>query len=97
MSEFILREWSVVDLNTDPYMAPELRRRSLSGRISGHPSFSDGTIVTTSSIIGSEGRRVRTSSGSTYILEGPPAEGYAKYLAENNRTLDESQPVKIIG
>lgn len=84
---FVLKEWSVSERPASPYMAPELRTRGLAGAVYGHPSFPDGSRVITSSVVKTEGRHVWTKSGSEYVVEGPPDEGYVRYLAENKLPL----------
>lgn len=64
-----IEDWSVTTSVVNPYAAPETQRRSLYGRVFGHPRFDDGKSVTTSSIVGKNSRgEVLTSSGSSYEL-----------------------------
>lgn len=53
-------------------------------------------MITTSRIVRSEGRIVTTKSGSVYQL-GTVDHGYVEYLASIGRTLDEANPVKVVG
>jgi hypothetical protein len=89
---YVLKEWSVMEDLSNPYQAPEIRRRGLAGKVYGHPGFPDGSPVITSPSVKSEGRHVWTKSGSEYVLEGPPDEGYVKYLNENNIQMDPEDP-----
>ncbi len=84
----------MVEDQSNPYRAPEARSRGLAGKIYGRPGFPDGKFVITSACVRSEGRRVWTRSGSEYLLEGPPDEGYMKFLNEQNIPLDLNDPFK---
>lgn len=63
-----IEHWSIVTPDTDPFLAPELRKPCLAGRVFGDPRRPDGTRVTTSPIVAVIGEHVLTSSGSEYEL-----------------------------
>ncbi len=69
-------DWTVF-IPEQPYIAPELLVRVLSGVVTGHPRHEDGTFVTTSSIelLNPLEGTIVTSSGTQYIL-GEVAEEY---------------------
>lgn len=90
-----IEQWAVVE-DADPYVAPEMRRRYLRGQVFGHPNprHADGKTVTTSRIINVDGRRVKTNSGSTYVL-GEPDPAYVEFCRSINQTMDELNPIKV--
>lgn len=64
-----LENWSVVYGDINPYQPPELQKQYLHGTIFNHPKFTDGVgNITTSHIVGIEGDKVRTKSGTLYEL-----------------------------
>jgi hypothetical protein len=67
----------------------------LSGRVTGHPTKTDGTVVCTSPIVHSTGRFCFTASGNVYELVGDPENGYLEFLARIGKTYDANQPVKV--
>jgi hypothetical protein len=95
MSKIInLEDWSVVYPAKDPYTPPEFVKISLHGTADDHPKLGKNADITTSSVVSSEGRLVKTTSGHTYRL-GKPSQSYLAWLKVNNIKLDEDQPVKI--
>lgn len=89
----ILRNWSVISAG-NPYMAPELHSVCLHGVADNHPDFAPDTEITTSPIVGADGRVITTWSRQ-YVLEGPPAQQYAAHLERSGIALDEKQPVRL--
>ncbi len=88
-----LDEWSTG--NKEIYSAPEVRKIYLHGCCYGHPKHLDGTEVTTSHIVSVNGRIVKTSSGSTYVL-GVPHEDFVDWLIRNNLHLPtDKEPIKV--
>lgn len=92
-----LRSWSIGDHPRNPYLAPELRGRRLSGRVTGHPRKPDGKLVVTSAIRKVNGRMVETASGSVYELVGEPEQSYLDWLASRGLSYDPEQPIKVVG
>jgi len=93
---YILKEWSVVEAPSSPYMAPEQRRRGVAGKVYGNPNFEDGSPVITSSVVEVNGRSFKTKTGSEYVLEGEPAKEYVEYLAAiGHEPLDPENPLKV--
>lgn len=90
-----LTGWAVGYRGTNEFAAPELCEYCLEGVVEGHPRKKDGTHVLTSAIVGTEGRLVRTASGTTYELVGEPNADYAQYLQEMGRGYDPDNPVKV--
>lgn len=89
-----LEVWSVVAAVSHAYMAPELAKLSLHGRVFGHPRHDDGTEVTTSYIEKAEGTMVLTHSGSIYQL-GVPSAAYVHYLDAIGYVFNPAAPVKV--
>tara|TARA_Y100001951_G_C11090983_1_gene156695 strand:+ start:172 stop:510 length:339 start_codon:yes stop_codon:yes gene_type:complete len=89
-----LDDWSMVpDRAGNPYMAPEMIRPLLHGKVSGHPLHEDGTYVTTSRILASAGREVETNN-TVYRL-GLMASGYKEWCSSNGVDVDPEHPVKM--
>jgi hypothetical protein len=68
----------------------------LCGQVVGHPTFEDGHRIQTSAIVRTRGRSVWTESGSHYQLVGGPEAGYVSWCAENNVSIDDESPVRIL-
>src|SRR6185369_16286378 len=68
-----IENWGVVTRTPNPYVAPECGVLCVSGEIKDHPTRGD-TDITTSRIVGAEGRLITTSSGSVYRLGEPHPE-----------------------
>lgn len=85
----ILKNWSVVNPNPDPYKAPELQKGCLHGEVYGHPRFEDGHRITTSSIVGLDGDYILTYSGSEYELGDVDSE-YEKIYPDVRERLFKS-------
>lgn len=86
-----IEDWAIVFVPPhDYYMAPELQKRSLNGRVFGHPKFPNGHWVTTSDIVGvTEYDEILTKSGSTYEL-GEAREEYEKLFPDAKQRLLDS-------
>lgn len=97
----VMREWSVVMPSSDGYTAPELLRPMLKGLVDYHAKlaargeFKPGDPILTSAIVGAEGRRITTESGSVYVLEGDPHAAYVAYCRDNKIPLDMQNPIKV--
>ena len=89
-----LEDWSVVYPNKNPYTPPESTRGSLHGIADNHPKLGRNAEVTTSSIVSSEGRFVKTYGGHTYAL-GEPDPDYLVWLKVNGIELNEDKPVNV--
>jgi len=89
-----LENWSVITRSDDPYKAPEARPLCLHGKAYGHPNFEDGTVVTTSPILGvspENPHEIRTHSRSYILGEVDP--GYVEYRQSEGLGFDPNQPV----
>lgn len=76
------------------YQAPETATGTmLSGRVYGHPGFSDGETVFTSDIVKVEGRLITTGSGRVYRL-GRPDGKWLAWLRREGRRYDRREPIK---
>jgi hypothetical protein len=97
MSVIRLEKWAVIDTETDPYVAPELRRPHLHGNAFGHPRFPDGKDVTTGPIVGRRGNNPVTKSGSEYELMDVDPEWERIYPGSKDRFLKSLQSWPVIG
>ena len=91
-----LDDWSIVpSRHGNPYMAPEhpSLRPLLYGRVSGHPRYENGTYVTTSCVLASNGREVETNN-TIYNL-GVMSRGYSEWCSSNGVDVDPKHPVKV--
>jgi hypothetical protein len=90
-----IENWAVqFDLPVDQHLLPEYLPRHLVGNAYGHPSFKEGEMIETGTLISSSDREVSTQN-TTYVL-GAPASYYIEYLAQNGLPpLDEREPLKI--
>lgn len=88
-----LDDWSMVPSSSDPYKAPETIIATLHGRVTGHPFHEDGSYVTTSTPLASNGREVETHN-TIYNL-GLMAKGYRDWCFSNGVDVDPKQPVKV--
>jgi len=89
-----LENWSVVNINKNPYSSPESGIRALHGDANNHPKLGKDVSVTTSAVISAKGHVVKTKSGSRYQL-GKPDPAYLIWLKVNHLELDEKNPVKV--
>ena len=92
----LLDDWRLVpngELN--PYQAPELRRATLHGKVTGHPFHDDGTYVTTSSPQVSAGNVVETYN--TIYKLGQMSKGYQEWCFHNGVDVDPKTPIKFAG
>jgi len=91
-----LENWSVVNYDDSPYLAPELRTTTLRGEIYNDENnrFQDGKSISTSRLLelNFEENYGFTLSGTRYIL-GKMDEGYENWLKENNIVL---KSIKVI-
>lgn len=62
----LLEDWKR-HTNATPYTAPELIVEWMTGKVYGHPAHEDGTLVTTSPVVSSDGRKVSTQN-TDYVL-----------------------------
>lgn len=87
-----LEDWSVVTFLGE-YDAPELRVICLHGIAYGHPGFPDGTEVTTSCLVGSQGRLAETHQTRYCLGEISPA--YQAYLDRKGLVYDKDNPITV--
>jgi len=81
---YILKNWSIVCPDDNPYLAPEHRNRYLRGQVYNREGYEDGYWIRTTKIIDADNntRIVTTKSGSKYKIEEPDPE-YVKWCREN--------------
>lgn len=94
MESIRIENWRVVVRDKDFYKAPECGVNCLSGDVYGHPRHEDGTCVTTTKIVDSDGKFVKTRSGSLYELGVMDAD-YCDWLEENGLEFDPECPIKV--
>jgi len=92
-----LEDWFMGWATNDPFIPPELRGKSLCGRVYGHEEFEDGTnvAIVIASLAKSEGRTVSTADGQTLEL-GKPEPGYLEWLKSAGIPYDEKNPIKLV-
>jgi hypothetical protein len=87
----LLENWGVVSLQRNPYQAPEMAAKGLSGEVFNSEKFEDGATITTTEIVGAEvcpgGVQVRTASGSVYELGTVNADYEKQYPGALERML----------
>lgn len=88
MSTYHLFKWSV-GMPDNNFMAPELRTIHLVGF-----RDKDSKRIRTSYIVSVKGCEVKTSSGSTYILEDIDLE-YLQWLNDQGIDYDPDNPIKM--
>lgn len=92
----VLYKWSIGYAAGQDYVAPEIAKIGLIGKVYNHPRKPDGWEVRTSAVVAANGRIITTHSGTVYELRGDPDPGYVAWLAANNLPpLDLDNPVKI--
>ena len=89
-----LENWAVCSCGS-PYTAPELITSHLHGVVLNHPCFQMGSMVTTSRIVGINGRLITTKSGTVYEL-GRADCVYKAWCAANGVDIDEDRPIKFL-
>lgn len=77
-----IEDWILVEDNSDPYKAPELRARQLIGRVFGHPRFEDGEVVRSGSLETFDITARSASTRSTSYYLGAPKSDYAEKYPE---------------
>lgn len=82
-----LENWSVTVANVNPYTPPELQAHMLHGEVYGSLKFKDGERVTTTPIVGVNGDRIVTRSGSEYALGKPHPDYEAAFPNAKQRLL----------
>lgn len=83
--KYKLSNWAIVT-SRDPYIAPELVRQCLMGKVEGHPDHEDGKTIVTSNIIGKFEGRIVTKTGSLVEL-GDPRPEYDKEFPDSKKRL----------
>ena len=84
-----IENWAVITPVVDPYAAPETISPSLRGQVYGHPRFDDGQWVTTSSIVGKNGKNeVITVSSSAYELGQADPQYEERFPGARDRLLN---------
>lgn len=87
----ILKNWSIVMDNNNPFLAPELRTTRLHGNIYDDEKkrFNDGVPVSTSRLRKLDIKnKVAQTRNTTYQL-GEPSEEFVNWLDENGYTLEQ--------
>lgn len=84
--KYKLNDWAIVT-GGNPYMAPELRRQHLMGKVEGHPDRDDGESIVTSALRGKYEGRIVTGSGSLIELGDPRPDYAAEFPDAKERLL----------
>ena len=94
-----LENWSVINYDDSPYLAPELRTTMLQGEIYNDENnrFEDGKKITTSRLLelNFEENYGFTLSGTRYIL-GNMSKDYENWLKENDIVLKSTKVIKEV-
>lgn len=90
-----MTNWSAGERAEDAYLAPEIRRLCLQGDVKDHPTLEAGRI-TTSGIVGVNGKFITTESGSVYEL-GDVQPAYLEWCKEQKsmHIPTAEEPIKL--
>lgn len=89
-----LREWATRRAGSE-YLAPEVPRIVLVGRVYGHPEFHDGMRIETTPIASVNGREITTETGRIYHLDGDPEQAFVKWMSEHGVSYDPERPIAV--
>tara|TARA_B110000967_G_C18712970_1_gene473669 strand:- start:248 stop:553 length:306 start_codon:yes stop_codon:yes gene_type:complete len=92
----VFKNWSIKRPDCSFFIAPECIKPLIMGSIFNHPNYKDGTNITTSSIVEVNGNKIKTISGSFYLIEGEPSLEYKEYCYQNNIMIDLNNPILTI-
>jgi hypothetical protein len=96
MKPIMIVDWSVVSRTAHPYQAPELGYPALQGKAYGHPKFEDGTLITTSKIIGkTECENSILTKNSLYVLGAIDTEYEKLYPDARSRLLNSLKLLEV--
>lgn len=87
-----LEKWCVISRNLPALQPPEQERSCLHGFVTGHPRCHDGKEVTTSLVMGKNGNKIVTKSGSEYELGAADAFYEAEFPNARERLLARLRP-----
>jgi hypothetical protein len=93
MNEPCIMKSFAIQKASDPWLAPELRRNVLTGKVYGRAGFPDGSQIQTSVIKEVKGRLVTTSSGTVYKLVGPAHKKFREFLKEKGLSYNGKAPL----
>jgi hypothetical protein len=87
-AEVKIRNWAVIG-SLNPYQAPEICIKYLTGSVENHPKLGSSNSMVSGPIenLDLKGRRVETRN-TIYLLEGPPNESWIEYLKQINYDLN---------
>ena len=88
MATYVLHNWAITATTQSCYASPE----QLELCLVGYRDEQEKRVIT-SPIVFSDGRTVKTRSGSIYKL-AEPDENYLEYLRQSGIEYDPEQPVK---
>ena len=86
-----IRQWTLVNHDDSAFDTQTGVGCIVSGNIYCHPKFQEGEYIFTSPIVESDGFKITTRSGSTYILAGPPASPL-RYISVESPNLADTFP-----
>ena len=83
-----IEDWSTTSSGQD-HVHPELRDRSLHGKVYGHPSFDGGECITSSSLVSMDLKNKLAESRNTIFELGAIDPEFEKYCEETGFYLTE--------
>jgi hypothetical protein len=86
-----VENWSIVSTDVDPYRAPELKARRLSGIVSGHSTIEDGKFITSSSLVEFDYLNSKALTKNTVYDLGEINPEYKKWCDTNKIDLTKFQ------
>lgn len=90
-----IEQWYVAWTDSNPYLPPEQRGKSIIGLVYGSAKFPDGEQIKTGPVKAVDGRKITTMSDETYEL-GEPEPGYLAFLEHSGIKYDEVEPMKLV-
>ena len=83
-----LENWCIVEDESDPFQAPELRWPLLQGNVYGSDKFPDGKLIAMGRPVSRQGDAVVTASGSVYELGAVDPRYEASFPGAKQRLLN---------
>lgn len=80
-----IENWAIV--STNPYQAPEVSSKKLSGKIYGDERFLDGSQIITSALVDVDIQNKTAKTQNTEYELGAVSEEYENYCKNNNIIL----------
>jgi hypothetical protein len=84
-----LEEWSIVSIPSNPFQAPELWSKRLSGKVYDDDRFEEGSIVTTSRLVELNLKSGYALTKNTRYELGSPSDEYIEWLTSQGKTIED--------